>query len=275
MSVEIEEMVRRYAEHEERLALPVTAAEARTRAERRAAGDGAVGAATGSDGSGSERGYFIDQHEHHTVALPGPRSRKRRLLVALTVAALIATVVVVVTRSRTSDQPGISPTPPSSPATTVSPATTALPAGMGPLSPATTPCFPAITPDVFADGQVVHIIATGCIPSVTYLISECGVPDTLIPVPDPLGDCLKQFVIADGTGTISTYFKVQKVFPWVDCSVAPEGLGSGCGISLNRPYGNALNRQPHSGWIGTGVGITVDQRGDLHVTGGGEGQYNY
>src|SRR3974377_227562 len=58
---------------------------------------------------------------HPTFTLGGPRVRKSRIIVALAVAALIATAVAVVTRSRTSHQ---------SPATTVTtapPATTEAP----------------------------------------------------------------------------------------------------------------------------------------------------
>jgi hypothetical protein len=163
----------------------------------------------------------------------------------LAVAALITTGVVVVTRSRTSHQ--------SSPANTAAAATTEAPATATTEAP-TTVCVPGITPDVMADVQVVHIVAKGCAPGVTYLVAECalnGASSSQVtrggagpyPGADPLGDCLRQSVIADATGTISTDFKVQRVFSGVDCGVAP-----GCVVTLSLPDGR--------GWSSiSGVGV--------------------
>jgi hypothetical protein len=51
---------------------------------------------------------------------------------------------------------------------------------------------------------------------------------------DQLGNCLVQSAIADATGTVSTYLKVEKVFPGVDCGVNPPG----CSFGVYRPEGN-------------------------------------
>jgi hypothetical protein len=93
----------------------------------------------------------------------------------------------------------------------------------------------------FANGQVVHIVANGCEAGVTYVVAECansvGPPGSAL-----TGDCLRQSVVADATGTVSTYFKIQRVFPWVNCDVAP-----GCSLNLYRLLNGAYK------WWGIGI----------------------
>jgi transglutaminase-like putative cysteine protease len=84
-----------------------------------------------------------------------------------------------------------------------------------------------------ADGQVVHVVGNGCAPGVTYTVAECAAKVAGWP---PFGPCPITFthsVIADATGAVSTYLKMQKVFPGVDCGVAP-----GCVVVLSREEAN-------------------------------------
>jgi hypothetical protein len=124
-------------------------------------------------------------------------------------------------------------------ATTESP-TTATGALTPPVNGSGPDCSPGY-PIVFApgaglaDGQVVQVVGK-CAPGVTYTVAECA--DSSMPVlgTPPVGDCFSPFsrsVIADATGTVSTYLKVQKVFLGVDCGVAP-----GCVVSLSREGAN-------------------------------------
>jgi hypothetical protein len=87
----------------------------------------------------------------------------------------------------------------------------------------------------------VHIVANGCDAGVTYVVAECatggGPPGSAL-----TGDCLRQTVVADATGTVSTYFKIQRVFPWVNCDVAP-----GCSLNLYRLLNGA--------YLWNGIGI--------------------
>jgi hypothetical protein len=88
------------------------------------------GAHVAADLSGTlpEPAYIPEAETHPTLTVRGPRARRSRIIVALAVAALIATAVVVVTQSRTSHQQEISPTPSLLPATTApSPTTEAAP----------------------------------------------------------------------------------------------------------------------------------------------------
>jgi hypothetical protein len=113
-------MGRRYAQHEDRQAPPVTAAEARARAERFAAGEGPGREAIERNGAPGERGYLVEP-DHPMSTLRRPLPRRGRLIVVLAVAALIATAVVVTTRSGASDQRHNMPTAP--PTTTTTPLT--------------------------------------------------------------------------------------------------------------------------------------------------------
>ena len=106
MSGEIEEMLHRYAQHQDRQAPPVTATEARDRAEPLVDPDDAFRVATGRNGSHRERSYLVEQEAHRTTAFAGSRSRRRLAIVAVLAAAVIVvTVAVVVTRPGTHRQP--------------------------------------------------------------------------------------------------------------------------------------------------------------------------
>jgi hypothetical protein len=205
-------------------------------------------ATTDLNGTQPERAYLPEQEAHPTSALGGARAHRNRIIVALAAAAVVATTVVLVTRSTGSHETGNSPNPPSSPSTTVSPVTTAPPvtteAPTTPPSSTTNALTFAgcrglyLTPNIVTPGrpvpdevtahdrQVVQVVLRGCSPGGTYVVAECG---------GGLGDCLHQSAIADATGTVSTSFTLQKVFPSVDCGVAP-----GCTFGVYLPGGNGL-----------------------------------
>jgi hypothetical protein len=107
MSVEIEEMLRRYGQQLDRLAPLPTAAEVRARAEQLAAGDGAAGATTGPDGARREPGYLVEPEVHQMVALARPHTHRRRAIAVLATAAAVigVTVAVAVTRPGTRPRP--------------------------------------------------------------------------------------------------------------------------------------------------------------------------
>jgi hypothetical protein len=97
-----------------------------------------------------ERAYIPEAETHPTLTVRGPRARRSRIIVALAVAALIATALVVVTQSRTSHQQEISPTPSLLPATTAaSPTTEAAP----PTTTAPPPDDASRVADMLAAGQ--------------------------------------------------------------------------------------------------------------------------
>ena len=113
------------------------------------------------------------------------------------------------------EYPAVVPTAPPASPTTVAPA--------GPTV--------TITPSTgLADGQVVHVVLKGCPPGGTYLAAECR---------GGLGDCLHQSGIADATGTVSIYLKMQKVISGVYC-----GIEGGCSFGVFRPEGNATSAFP-------------------------------
>jgi hypothetical protein len=114
-----------------------------------------------------------------------------------------------------------------------------------------------VTPNTgLTDSQVVHVVGTGLVPGLTYAAAECQA-DPLFGGPGgvasgqwsghgPQDGCIlasSHFVIADATGTVSTYLTVQKVFrapggagappTQVDCGVAP-----GCIVVVGRQEGN-------------------------------------
>ena len=212
-------------------------------------GNGAGSHHATADLSGTlpERAY-LPEPEAQPTSTPGrARARRNRITVGLATAAVIATAVVVVTRSTGSHGPGLSPNPPLSPATTVSPVTTAPPAttqAPGTSLSSTNNPWPFggcqglyLTPNIwpnlppgFADGQVVHVVLKGCPPGGTYLAAECR---------GGLGDCLHQSGIADATGTVSIYLKMQKVISGVYC-----GIEGGCSFGVFRPEGNATSAFP-------------------------------
>jgi hypothetical protein len=123
MSVEIEEMVRSYAQHQDRLAPPVTAAEARARAEQSAAGDGATRTTTEPDGPTRERGYLVEPREREMVTFAKPRAPRRRVIAVLAAVAAVTvvTVAVAVTRPGAHHQPEPPVAPPPSPTTVARP----------------------------------------------------------------------------------------------------------------------------------------------------------
>jgi hypothetical protein len=208
-------------------------------------------ATTDLKGTVPERAYLPEQEAHPMSTIGRARAHRNRIIVALTAAAVIATAVVVVTRSTGSHETGNSPNPASSPSTTVSPVTTAPPVtteapARPPSSTSNTLSFPGcqqfyFMPNILTpgrpvpdqvtahDGQVVHVVLKGCAPGSAYVVAECG---------GGLGDCLHQSALADATGTVSTSLKVQKVFPSIDCGVAP-----GCTFGVYLPEGNGLTNE--------------------------------
>jgi hypothetical protein len=125
VSVEIEEMLRRYAQQLDRLAPDMTGAEVRARAERLAA-HGAVHGPTGSNGSQSERAYLVEEKDRRPLAFARARDRRRRVITVLAAAAalIVVTVAVAVTRPSRHHQPNGSGAPASTPhPTTATPLT--------------------------------------------------------------------------------------------------------------------------------------------------------
>jgi hypothetical protein len=103
-------MVRRYAEHEDRLAPPKTAADARARAEQLAV----------------QRGYLVEPEDRRALAFARARGRRRRVVTVLAAVAavVVVTVAVAVTRPSTHHQPNGSGAPAATPhPTTATPLT--------------------------------------------------------------------------------------------------------------------------------------------------------
>ncbi len=121
MSVEIEEMLYRYAQQLDHMAPDMTAAEVRARAEQLAAHGGARWAPE-PDGHPSQRGYLIEPEDGRALAFAGARDRRRRAITVLAAAAavIVVTLAVAVTRPSTHRQP----TRPVVTATTAAPPTT-------------------------------------------------------------------------------------------------------------------------------------------------------
>jgi hypothetical protein len=207
----------------------------------RSRADNGVNSATEPDGRPPERAYFAGQTDHSPLGFGGPRARTRRVIGVLAAAAavIVAAVAVVVTELA-----------PVAPGTTAAPVTTGAPGtATGALSGGSGLCplgFPIVgagfMPNAhlgvvrLADGQVVHVVGKGCAPGITYTVAECANNGPPGPFGGLTATCLRQSVIADATGTVSTYFKVQKVFPGADCGVA-----SGCVIILNREEASGSN----------------------------------
>jgi hypothetical protein len=108
VSAEIEEMLRRYAQHQDAEAPPVTVAEARARVEPLVSpNDEAKGAATQHNGSRPERAYLSEPPDHQMVPFARRRAPRRRAIavVAAVAAVIVAAVAVAVTRPSAQHQP--------------------------------------------------------------------------------------------------------------------------------------------------------------------------
>ena len=214
MSAELEEMVRRYAEHQDHLAPPKTAADARARAEQLAA-HGAAPCAPAPDGHPRERGYLVAPEDHEMVAFARPHAHRRRAIAVLAaVAAVIGvTVVVAVTRPSTQHQPNTVPTTPVAPATTTAPATTGVPTTLAP-SPA-----PTIT--IVPASGLTHVVGRGFVAGAIYTATECANKGAAT---SALHDCdvvQASSQMADPTGALSFWLVAEKVFPVADLRRGP------------------------------------------------------
>ena len=124
------------------------------------------------------------------------RLRKRLVILALAVAALVATFVLVTTGSGPSDQHHNVPAAPVAPATTEAPPTTGVQTTFAP-SPAGAV---TITPSTgLTDQQVVHVVGKGFLPGVTYTATECANKGAAL---DPSIDCAVYG--APGTGSAAS-----------------------------------------------------------------------
>jgi transglutaminase-like putative cysteine protease len=110
-----------------------------------------------------------------------------------------------------------------------------------PTTPAPSPAATVtVTPYTgLTDPQVVHVIGSGLVPGEIYTVSECQNGG---PLANPVGECFttnRPSVIADATGHVSIYLKVQKVFPGPDPSRLVDcGVATGCLVALGRYEAN-------------------------------------
>jgi hypothetical protein len=214
MSAETEELLRRYAEQQDRLAPPVSVAEALARVRLPALpADGPARAPAQLDASRGERGY-LPEPEGHPTAFDGPRRRRSRVIVVLAVAALLAATVVVVTRSTTSHP--------------------------HPTLPSSTPRGGLYITDQFAVRHV-NLDGTGGQQLVGGLTATCGIAvdrDYIYWVNDAAGKVGR--AKRDGTG-------VNPAF------VPDDGFGA-CGVAVDTAHIYWANVEAQAGFAGSTIG---------------------
>jgi hypothetical protein len=127
MSVEIEEMLRRYGQELDRLPPLPTAAEVRARAEQLSAREGAGYDASEPYGRARERGYLVEAEDHQMVAFARPRAPRRRAIAVLAAVAAVIAVTVGVAVTRPGSHRQSNPVGPAPSSTTVTQPTQVVP----------------------------------------------------------------------------------------------------------------------------------------------------